>query len=185
MKTLLDNTAFPGARFARQSHSRRISFAASFLCLVLIASYHLIVWKHPDALAIHILNQRRKTLDRCKYIRTPAGPPSDFHSRQQSDRFVSGTKPVLLRNGKIWTGARNGTEIVYGDVLLDKGIVKAVGYIPNRVLSVVSEAIEVHDLRGAWVTPGLVDMHSHIGVDSAPFLTGVYTSNFISILYNH
>ena len=76
----------------------------------------------------------------------------------------------------IWTGARNGTEIVYGDVLLDKGLVVAVGYIPPSLLDDARQSarseIRVEDLGGAWVTPGLVDLHSHLGVMSAPFLSG-------------
>ena len=77
----------------------------------------------------------------------------------------------------IWTGARNGTEIVYGDVLLDKGLVVAVGYIPPSLLDGISQSsttdfLRVEDLGGAWVTPGLVDLHSHLGVSSAPELNG-------------
>jgi imidazolonepropionase-like amidohydrolase len=77
----------------------------------------------------------------------------------------------------IWTGARNGTEIVYGDVLLDRGLVVAVGYIPPSLLDGVRQLsgtteIRVEDLGGAWVTPGLVDLHSHLGVLSAPYLSG-------------
>ena len=76
----------------------------------------------------------------------------------------------------IWTGARNGTEIVYGDVLLDKGLIVAVGYIPPSLLDGVSQSsttdLRVEDLGGAWVTPGLVDLHSHIAVSSAPYLSG-------------
>jgi imidazolonepropionase-like amidohydrolase len=75
----------------------------------------------------------------------------------------------------IWTGARNGTEIVYGDVLLDKGLVVAVGYIPPSLLDRVTSSsqsgtteLRVEDLGGAWVTPGLVDLHSHLGISSAP-----------------
>jgi imidazolonepropionase-like amidohydrolase len=81
----------------------------------------------------------------------------------------------------IWTGARNGTEVVYGDVLLDKGLVVAVGYIPPSLLDDVSSqsgttGIRVEDLGGAWVTPGLVDLHSHLGVESAPYLNGQSSS---------
>ena len=89
----------------------------------------------------------------------------------------------------IWTGARNGTEIVYGDVLLDKGLVVAVGYIPPSLLdSVVSQSsssttdfLRVEDLGGAWVTPGLVDLHSHLGVSSAPELNGRSFVHFPSV----
>ena len=112
----------------------------------------------------------------CKSIRTPAGPPPTCDKRTESDRYVPGTPPVLLRNGMIWTGARNGTEIVHGDVLLDKGLVVAVGYIPPSLLDGARQSsrseIRVEDLEGAWVTPGLVDLHSHLGVSSAPGLRG-------------
>jgi hypothetical protein len=116
----------------------------------------------------------------CKNIRTPAGPSKKCTKRSESDRFVPGTRPVLRvltsRNGMIWTGARNGTEIVYGDVLLDKGLVVAVGYIPPSLLNGLSQSatteLRVEDPGGAWVTPGLVDLHSHLGVSSVPELSG-------------
>ena len=114
----------------------------------------------------------------CKSIRTPAGPPESFSTttRTENDRFVPGTPPVLLTNATIWTGTGDGTEIVYGDVLLDRGLVMAVGYIPPSLLDSVMQSssteIRVEDLRGAWVTPGLVDLHSHLGVYSAPTLSG-------------
>ena len=81
-------------------------------------------------------------------------------------------------NGMIvWTasGARN---IVYGDVLLDRGSVEAVGYIPPSLLDGVRQLchgtadMRVEDFGGAWVTPGLVELHSHLGVMSAPCLSG-------------
>jgi imidazolonepropionase-like amidohydrolase len=46
-------------------------------------------------------------------------------------------------------------------------------------LSTIEEELVVHDLDGAWVTPGLVDLHSHIGVHSSPLARGevhVYVS---------
>lgn len=147
---------------------RRISLAA-----FLIASYITFTLLHfrdrntpPSE-----YHRRAQILHRCRYIQTPPGPPPDFHParRLQSDRFVPGTNPVLLRNAKIWTAARNGTEIVFGDVLLDKGLIKSVGYIPHGLLD---SNIEIHDVQGAWVTPGLVDLHSHMGVEPIPNLRG-------------
>ena len=81
-------------------------------------------------------------------------------------------------NGMIvWTasGARNGIEIVYGDVLLDRASVVAVGYIPPSLLDGVRQQchgtadMRVEDLGGAWVTPGLVDLHSHRSYECAMF----------------
>jgi hypothetical protein len=148
-----------------------------FLCL---AGFTVLFWLLYKPNFYHrtpaqVLSSKRQYIqDQCKYIKTPAGPPPNFYARRQSDRFVPGTKPVLLRNAKLWTGARNGTEIVFGDVFFDKGIIKAVGYIPHDILSTIGEEeLVVRDLDGACVTPGLVDLHSHLGVDSSPALRGM------------
>ena len=123
---------------------------------------------------------RAKLLSKCSTIRLPAGPPADYATSSRlhsgSDRWVPGTPPTLLRNAKIWTGARNGTEIVYGDILLDKGLIVAVGYIPPSLISATTGAgseMRVQDVGGKWITPGLVDLHSHIGVYSSPSLSGM------------
>lgn len=119
---------------------------------------------------------------KCQDIHTPAGPPPSFNTAERvkgsSDRWVPGTPPTLLKNAKIWTGARNGTEVVFGDILLDKGLILAVGYIPSNLLETTKmdnggADIRIMDVGGKWVTPGLVDLHSHIGVSSSPGLRGV------------
>ncbi|TFK32813.1 hypothetical protein BDQ12DRAFT_691931 [Crucibulum laeve] len=122
-------------------------------------------------------------ISKCTEIRTPAGPSSSFKPAARvskgSDRHVPGTPPVLIRNAKIWTGARNGTEVVYGDVLLEKGLVTAVGYVPVARLEAAKKGgkLKVVDAKRKWVTPGLVDLHSHIGVNSAPSMKGASDGN--------
>ena len=150
-------------------------FGFFLCCIVVVQSFRSLTG--VPCKGDRISNHRRRELQAiCKNIRTPAGPPETCDRRKESDRFVPGTTPVLLRNAQIWTGARNGTEIVYGDVLLDKGLVVAVGHIPQSLLEIVrlsvATEIIVEDLGGAWVTPGLVDLHSHLGVGSAPGLSG-------------
>jgi hypothetical protein len=94
--------------------------------------------------------------------------------RTVSDRFVAGTKPVLLVNGTIWTaneGDEHGQEILYGgSVLLENGLIKAVGRSKKEVLAIweagrkgLSHGGGKHEfdeieLGGSWVTPGIVDM---------------------------
>lgn len=124
----------------------------------------------PGQFPANVSARRAQLLEQCKYINTPAGPPPNFHERTHSDRYVPGTTPLWLKNAKIITGARNGTEVIYGDILLDKGLIQAVGYIPPQLLN--HSDLHVEDADGAWVTPGLVDLHSHIGVDSSPWLRG-------------
>ncbi|KAJ7075534.1 hypothetical protein B0H15DRAFT_894200 [Mycena belliarum] len=114
----------------------------------------------------------------CASLRASLEPSSDFIASRNtlgSDRFVEGTPPVLIRNAKILTGARNGTEIVFGDILLDKGLVIGVGYIPNALTRLPH--LRVVDAGGKWISPGIVDAHSHLGVYSAPALNGASDGN--------
>ena len=116
------------------------------------------------------LARRADILNQCRYIKTPAGPPANFHARSKSDRFSPGAKPTLIRNATIWTSRQNGTEVVQGDLLLLKGLIRGVGAIAPGALEDLN--VEVVDANGAWVTPGIVDLHSHLGVGSAPDLEG-------------
>ncbi|GJE95448.1 carbohydrate esterase family 9 protein [Phanerochaete sordida] len=109
---------------------------------------------------------------RCRSLRAKPGPPSDFAKRTQSDRYVPGTKPILIKNAKIWTGEKNGTEVITADILLDKGVIKGIGQTTRKVLSAFKDDIEVIDAKNAWVTPGIVDLHSHLGDASSPELDG-------------
>lgn len=77
-------------------------------------------------------------LQKCSLLDAQPGPPHDFHLRTQSDRFQEGTHPTLIRNATIWTGRVSGHEIVVGDLLLEKGIIKAVGDIDQSALDVMT-----------------------------------------------
>ncbi|KAL1703300.1 hypothetical protein EV121DRAFT_281199 [Schizophyllum commune] len=112
----------------------------------------------------------------CKLLHVKPGPPPSFHDRAVSDRHVPGTKPVWVRNATLWTGNANGTEVVTGDLLLADGLIKAVGIIPDALLRAYTEVESINAQR-AWVTPGLVDLHSHIGVGASPKLQGAGDTN--------
>lgn len=176
-----------GAPIARQDDGgsrRRKIWRKIFLFSLCAAVAQLVYTLQPVGITsrreIRMNTQRPKLLSKCASIHTPAGPPVGYSTSSRvssgSDRWVPGTPATLLKNAKIWTGARSGTEIVYGDVLLDKGLVVAVGYIPPSLLSSTSQRtgeIRVQGLGGKWVTPGLVDLHSHLGVSSSPGLSGM------------
>ncbi|RDB24983.1 Imidazolonepropionase [Hypsizygus marmoreus] len=117
-----------------------------------------------------------QVLQKCRLLDVQPGPTADFQFRTQSDRFSEGTPPTLLRNATIWTGHVSGHEVVKGDLLLDKGLIKAVGEIDQGALNAYSDLVEI-DVAGAWVSPGIVDLHSHIGVDSSPALNGASDTN--------
>lgn len=129
-----------------------------------------------------------RALDRCHSLDLKPGPNSAFHKRTVSDRFESGTKPTvhaiwthmgmlilmllqLLLNAKIWTGEKDGTEVINADILLDQGIIKGIGHVARQLSSEFDNLVVV-DVNGSWVTPGIVDMHSHLGDSSSPELEG-------------
>ncbi|MCK5488591.1 MAG: amidohydrolase, partial [Gemmatimonadetes bacterium] len=78
--------------------------------------------------------------------------------------------PVLIRGGTVMTAA--GEEIAGGDVLLVDGRIKAVG----TGLDVPAGA-HVIDASGRFVTPGIIDTHSHLGVYPSPSVEGMGEGN--------
>jgi imidazolonepropionase-like amidohydrolase len=98
-----------------------------------------------------------------------------------SDRYAENTKPVLVRNATIWTAANGGYEVLTGDLFMHHGLIKAVGDVPLSLLQELeleSMGLEVVDADGAWVTPWIVDLHSHIGIGSVPMLNGNFVCRF-------
>ena len=92
-------------------------------------------------------------LSKCAARDATPRSPDDLLLRSVNDRFETGTRATLIKNVTLWTGARNGTEIVYGDILLDKGLIQGIGYIPEWDYSLYDA--DVVDANGSWVTPGL------------------------------
>uniref|UniRef100_A0A8H8CNE4 Amidohydrolase-related domain-containing protein n=1 Tax=Psilocybe cubensis TaxID=181762 RepID=A0A8H8CNE4_PSICU len=127
--------------------------------------------------ASHVPLNAAQIIQQCQALYVLPGPPSDFHERTQSDRYVVGTPPTLIRNATIWTGGDSGHEVIMGDILIDKGIIKQVGTFQQSVLNTYKDLLVVVDAAGAWVTPGIIDVHSHLGVDSAPALRGSDDTN--------
>jgi imidazolonepropionase-like amidohydrolase len=71
------------------------------------------------------------------------------------------SQPVLITNATVLTAA--GDRIERGSVLLRDGKIAAVG------ASVEAPAgVTVVDGTGKWVTPGVIDAHSHLGVYASP-----------------
>ncbi len=74
---------------------------------------------------------------------------------------VPATSPTLIRGATVLTGT--GERIDGGDVLLVDGKIASVG----RGIAAPASATIVEG-SGKWVTPGLIDVHSHIGVYPSP-----------------
>ena len=69
--------------------------------------------------------------------------------------------PVLLRNATVLTGT--GERLDDADVLMQDGKIQAVG----KNLAAPQGALSV-DATGKWITPGIIDTHSHLGVYPSP-----------------
>lgn len=69
--------------------------------------------------------------------------------------------PVLLSGATVLDGT--GKRFDNSDVLMRDGKIVALG----AGLDAPAEAIRV-DARGKWVTPGIIDVHSHLGVYASP-----------------
>lgn len=67
---------------------------------------------------------------------------------------------LLIRNGRLLDPSRDlDAPVGRGDCLIEDGRVVAAG---EDVADAASEGAEVLDAEGAWVAPGLVDMHAHL-----------------------
>jgi imidazolonepropionase-like amidohydrolase len=67
---------------------------------------------------------------------------------------------ILLKNATILTGT--GKRLNNADILLANGKVVQVGH------DLLGEKIKVVDMKGKWITPGIIDVHSHLGVYPNP-----------------
>lgn len=66
---------------------------------------------------------------------------------------------ILIKNGKILTMA--GQDYDDGDLLIEDGKIKAVGYNIDAAESV---DIDIIDASGLYVLPGFIDAHCHVGM---------------------
>jgi imidazolonepropionase-like amidohydrolase len=71
------------------------------------------------------------------------------------------SRPTLITNATVLTAA--GDRIEGGSVLLRDGKIAAVG----QQIQTPAGAVVI-DARGKWVTPGVIDAHSHLGVYPSP-----------------
>lgn len=85
-----------------------------------------------------------------------------------------GHVPTLIRNGTVLTAA--GQTFTSGHVVLVEGRITEVGDGPG----VAPSGALVLDAKGGFITPGLIDTHSHIGVYAWPGSIGTSDGNEMS-----
>ena len=89
-------------------------------------------------------------------------------SPEETKAFESTYEPndsgdVFIEDARILTGT--GKEILKGSILISSNKVKAIGESLSK-----PPGAKVIDANGKWVTPGIIDIHSHMGVYPAPSL---------------
>jgi imidazolonepropionase-like amidohydrolase len=96
----------------------------------------------------------------------PPLPPPPWQARlsvaQGYETAAGATPPVIIRNATLMLAT--GKTIARGSILLEKGKIAAVveGELPAR------EGAVIVDGTGKFVTPGIIDTHSHMGVYPLP-----------------
>jgi len=85
------------------------------------------------------------------------GEAKPFASRYQP---LSGATTTLLTGATVLTGT--GDLLESADVLISDGKIQAVGE------GLSADGATVIDASGRWITPGVIDVHSHLGVYPSP-----------------
>ncbi|HSL69436.1 MAG TPA: amidohydrolase [Longimicrobiales bacterium] len=96
-------------------------------------------------------------------------PAADAVAFPSTYRALS-SRPTLIRNATVLTAA--GPVISNGSVLLRDGKVAEVG----ATVAAPADAVVI-DANGKWVTPGIIDTHSHLGVYAAPGIASLQDGN--------
>jgi len=93
----------------------------------------------------------------------PANPFPSTYSPLPSGKFV-------IEHATVLTGA--GRQLDDASILVEDGKIKIVG---NNIF--VERGTKRFDANGKWVTPGIIDVHSHLGVYSSPSIESTSDGN--------
>ncbi|KAH7308123.1 hypothetical protein B0I35DRAFT_104589 [Stachybotrys elegans] len=174
-------------RSVRRSRAIRLLALACLGFIVLAQWYQLLRADNADPrLSLEKLNADLAT---CKKLQSKPKNPIGA-GRDKNARYIDGGKPTLIKNATVWVGepvkgtsdadarAGKGWEWIQADVLLEHGLIKEVK--SGIALSSLPDDTVVFDAAGRQLTTGVIDMHSHAGVDSLPELVGNDDTNEMS-----
>ncbi|KAK3346976.1 hypothetical protein B0T25DRAFT_485140 [Lasiosphaeria hispida] len=186
----------PAWRQGRVRRSRVLRFAV-LACLAFIAFAQ---WKQISAptstpstaqTTAHGLSVKKleDNLAICAKLRSKPKNPIGL-GRDRNARYLDGHAPTLIKNASVWVGepvegtsvedARKGKGYswISADLYLEYGLIKRVE--SAITMSSVSADTLVFDAKGRPLTTGIIDMHSHAGVNSLPDLFGWGDTNEVS-----
>jgi|CXWL01.1.fsa_nt_gi imidazolonepropionase-like amidohydrolase len=106
---------------------------------------------------------------------TAAEGPDSAAEAARASAYASTYAPrpsvaTLIRGATVFDGA--GAELVNSDVLMRDGRIVSVG--PNLA---APEGVAIVDAAGRFVTPGIIDAHSHLGVYPSPGISATSDGN--------
>ncbi|MEM9751416.1 MAG: amidohydrolase family protein [Pseudomonadota bacterium] len=97
----------------------------------------------------------------------PVSIPSDPYPSTYAP-FPSGA--TVIRGGVILTG--DGERLDDGAILIEDGVIAAIGDAVDA-----PEGAREIDATGRWITPGVIDIHSHLGVYPSPSVPSTEDGN--------
>lgn len=122
-------------------------------------------------------------IDACLRFEQLIGDTLSLHkARTINPRWSKSTnenRPTLLRNARLFDGQDFLDSKV--DILMEKGLIASVVKHEPGSSSRDSPDVHVIDLSGKYVTPGLVDMHSHHLIWTWPSFTSLADVNEMSL----
>ncbi|KAI0130278.1 hypothetical protein BJ170DRAFT_308648 [Xylariales sp. AK1849] len=186
----VENQPWRQRRLVRRSRGLRF-LALACLGFIVYAQWRQISSPRTGARGATTLSIEKLAADlaTCSKLRAKPEDPIGL-GRERNARYIDGHKATLIKNATVWVGepegdtsaedarAGKGFSWITADVYLEYGLIKQVGKDLD-VSSFSTDYIE-WDAKGRQLTTGIIDMHSHSGVDGLPQLVGNEDTNEMS-----
>lgn len=160
----------------RNRQRRRRTFRCVAIACLLYFGYSIFEIANNTTKPFSTLSLDRLDEDYAACSALRSKPAIQSGVRDHNKRWVSSTKPLLIRNATMWIGepiagtseddarAGEGWQWISSDLFVDKGLIQKV--VPGIKLDHLPHDTVIFDARGRQVTAGIVDMHSHAGLGS-------------------
>lgn len=168
--------AYPKIQYTRRLH-KIFSFRVGMAFLVLAYLFCFYEYGvHWAASPLSLSDEFRfeRTFIKCAFI-NKLPTRSDPKDRSWNSRWneVSGQNhTVILRNATLFDGADFQDTV---DIVFSRGLITSVA--PSQGATPAPAGAEEVQLHGAYVTPGLIDMHSHHLVEDWPQISDIPDGN--------